>query len=61
MFGKGFLTFSIITGVITTLATVVATVDTIFKGDKRAAITGDSAGRAVVDECERRNIKLGSN
>lgn len=55
---KGFMIFSIVTGAITTVATVATAVDQIKNGDKRAAITGDAAGRAVVDECQKRRIGI---
>ena len=57
MIGSKFLFgFTLVTGVISTVATVVTAVDQIKNGDKRAAITGEYAGRAAVDEAEKRGI-----
>lgn len=39
------------------VATIAMTVDQIKNADKRAYIAGDAAGRAVVDETERRHKK----
>ena len=58
MFSIGFMIFSIATGLIGTACSVITAVDQIKNGDKRAAITGEAAGRAVVDECQRRKIGL---
>lgn len=38
-------------------AAVVTTVDQIVNADKRALIIGDAAGRAAVDETEKRHGK----
>ena len=47
MFSKSMIVFTIVTGIVTTIAAVVSTVDQIINGDKRAAIAGDAAGKAV--------------
>ena len=39
------------------IAAVATTVDQIKNADKRAKIAGDAAGRAVVDETEKRHKK----
>lgn len=39
------------------VATVAQAADSIKNGNKRAAIIGDAAGRAAVDEHERRHPK----
>ena len=51
--------FTIVTGVISTIASVVTAADQIKNGDKRAAITGEYDGRAAVDECQKRGIIRG--
>lgn len=58
MFSKGFMIFSIVTGLIGTACSVATAIDQVKNGDRRAAIAGDAAGRAVVDECQRRKIGL---
>lgn len=58
MYSKGFMIFSIATGLIGTACSVITAVDQVKNGDRRAAITGEAAGRAVVDECQRRKIGL---
>lgn len=58
MFSKGFMIFSIATGLVGTACSIITVVDQVKNGDKRAAITGDAAGRAVVDECQKRKIGL---
>ena len=50
MFSKGFMIFSIATGLVGTACSIITVVDQVKNGDKRAAITGEAAGRAVVDE-----------
>lgn len=47
MYGKGILIFGVVTGVITTLCSVVGTVDQIKNGDKRAAIAGAACGEKL--------------
>lgn len=58
MFSKGFMIFSIVTGLIGTACSVVTAVDQVKNGDRRAILTGEAAGRAVVDECQQRKIGL---
>jgi hypothetical protein len=47
MFSRSMIIFTIVTGIVTTVAAVVSTVDQIMNGDKRAGIAGDAAGKAV--------------
>lgn len=47
MFSRSMIIFTIVTGVVTTVAAVVSTVDQIMNGDKRAGIAGEAAGKAV--------------
>lgn len=47
---------AVLTG-ISCMAGVVSAVDQIKNADKRAYITGDAAGRAAVDEMEKRHSK----
>lgn len=58
MYSKGFMIFSVATGVIGTACSVIMAIDQIKNGDRRAAITGEAAGRAAVDECQKRGIGL---
>ena len=55
---KGFMIFSIVTGVIGTVCSVATAVDQIKNGDRRAMLTGQAAGETIVDECQRRKIGL---
>ena len=50
MFSKGMIIFTIVTGVVTTVAAVVSTVDQIINGDRRAAIAGNAAGKAIANK-----------
>lgn len=56
--GKGFMIFSVITGVASLAISGITAIDQIKNGDRRAAIAGDAAGRAVVDEGQKRKIGL---
>ena len=47
MFSRSMTIFTIVTGVVTAIAAVVSAVDQIVNGDKRAAIIGNEAGKAV--------------
>lgn len=47
MFSRSMIIFTVVTGVVTTVAAVVSTVDQLINGDRRAAIAGDAAGKAV--------------
>jgi len=58
MYSKGFIIFSITTGLIGTACSVITAIDQVKNGDRRAAITGEAAGRAIVDECQTRKIGL---
>ena len=48
---------NVVFGGLGALAGIVTAVDAIKNGDKRAAITGDAAGRAAVDETAKRYNK----
>lgn len=58
MFSKGFIIFSVVTGLVGTACSVITAVDQVKNGDRRAVLTGEAAGRAVVDECQKRRIGL---
>lgn len=47
MFSRSMIIFTIVTGVVTTVAAVVSTVDQIMNGDKRAGIAGEAAGKTI--------------
>ena len=47
MFSRSMIIFTIVTGVVTSVAAVVSTVDQLINGDRRAAIAGNAAGKAV--------------
>ena len=47
MFSRSMIIFTVVTSIATTVAAVVSTVDQIMNGDKRAAIAGNAAGKAV--------------
>ena len=47
MFSRSMIIFTIVTGVVTTIAAVVSTVDQLINGDRRAAIAGNEAGKAI--------------
>ena len=47
MFSRSMIAFTIVTGIVTTVAAVVSTVDQIMNGDKRAGIAGEAAGKAL--------------
>ena len=48
---------NVVFGGLGALAVIVTAVDAIKNGDKRAAITGDAAGRAATDEMAKRYHK----
>lgn len=50
MFSKSMIVITIVTGVVTTVAAVVSTVDQIINGDRRAAIAGNAAGKAIASK-----------
>ena len=50
MFSKGMIIFTIVTGIVTTVAAVVGTVDQVINGDRRAAIAGNEAGKAIASK-----------
>lgn len=55
---KKLVIISIATSFIGAACSVATAVDQIKNGDHRAAITGDAAGRAFADECDKRHINL---
>lgn len=50
MFSKSLIIFTLVTGVITTVAAVVGTIDQVINGDRRAAIAGAEAGKAIANK-----------
>ena len=48
---------NVVFGGLGALAGIITAIDAIKNGDKRAAITGDAAGRASVDETAKRYHK----